>query len=670
MTHVSPVHLIESKRMIHLKITIPIVLVALAIGFVRSSADAVGTRRESANTLPASLLSDGLTDPEEFEAFLDPLVAELMTANHIPGGAIAVVKDGQLFFARGYGYADLERSTPATADTTIFRTGSISKVFTWTAVMQLVEQGKLDLDADVNTCLTHFQIPATFAQPITMAHLMTHTAGFEDQITNGTVYASADAYQRLQDFLAEKIPARIFPPGQVVAYSNYGAALAGEIVAEVSGEAFEQYVANHILGPLGMDRSTFLQPLPSKLAQDAAVGYAIDQDGLPHAGSFEFVQVQPAGALSATATDMANFLIAHLQDGRFGDERILQPESAREMRRQYYAFNPQLPGITRGFAEAYRNDIHLVFHPGTTDRSSSLLALLPDQNVGIFITFNSYISTPARLALLNTLLDRYYPDPTPPVVSPPADFVEHAARFTGNYLTSRRSETNIEKLVSPLSEVAVKSNPDGTLRVDAFRDSDGLPIRWVQVAPLVFQEAGGQSLLAFSTGAQDQVTTMFHGDQPILVFQRLAWYEDPKIHLAGLGLALLVFVATVVIWPLGWLLQRMRRKPNSLTPLERWSRYLAGGLILLNLVIVGLVVTVLAGDDSLMQLSYPIGFTVAGTLALVSGAGAIALLACTAGTWRQRAWGMIGRLHYTLVAVSALYFVWYLNEVNILLLRF
>src|SRR5215208_2164979 len=340
---------------------------------------------------------------------------------------ITVVKDGQNFFAKGYGYADLERSTLATADTTIFRTGSISKVFTWTAVMQLVEQGKLDLNTDVNTYLTAFQIPDTFAEPITLSQLMTHTAGFEDQITDGALYASESSYMPLQDFLIEKMPARIFPPGQVVGYSNYGASLAGEIVAEVSGESFEQYITNHILTPLGMNHSTFLQPLPSGMIQNAAVSYHIDENGLPHAGSFEFVQTQPAGALSATATDMARFMIAHLQDGRFGDERILQAASAQDMRRQYYAFNPQLPGMTRGFEEAYRNDIHFVIHSGTTDLSSSLIALLPEQNVGIFMTFNSHISTPQRLALVNALLDHYYPAPTLPIVTPRADFLQRAA---------------------------------------------------------------------------------------------------------------------------------------------------------------------------------------------------------------------------------------------------
>jgi hypothetical protein len=443
--------------------------------------------------------------------------------------------------------------------------------------------------------------------------------------------------------------------------------LAGEIIAEVSGESFEHYITNHIFTPLGMNRSTFLQPLPSDMIQYAAVSYHIDEKGLPHAGSFEFVQTQPAGALSATAADMAHFMIAHLQDGRLGDERILQAASAQDMRRQYYTFNPQLPGMTRGFAEAYRNNIHFVIHSGTTDLTSSLLTLLPDQNLGLFMTFNSYINTPSRLALMNALLDHYYPAPTPPTVNPPADFLQRAASFTGSYLSSRRAETNIEKMVSPLSQVSVESNPDGTLTVDAFRDSNSVPIRWVEVAPLVFQQVGGQGLLAFGTDAHGKVTTMFSGDQPILLFQKLAWYENPRIHLAGLGAALFVFVVTIFSWSIAGLLRLLRRKSISRTPLERWGRYLAGGLSLVNLVIVGFIMSVLVGDDSAMQLGYPTGFTIAGVLALVSGAGAIAMLGSVVGVWRQKAWGIVARLYYTLVTTAAMYFTWYLIEVNVFL---
>ena len=214
--------------------------------------------------------------------------------------------------------------------------------------------------------------------------------------------------------------------------------------------------------------------------------------------TFEFLQFGPAASLSATALDMTRFMIAHLQDGSNGDERILQIASAQDMRRQYYAFHPMLPGMTRGFSEAYRNNLQLVFHTGSSEFSGSLLALLPDQNVGIFMTFNGPIGAGARINLLNALLDHYYPIPEPPRVDPPADFRQRAAGFTGAYLMTRRAETNWGKVAAVMTDrISVTANADGTLEVDALRGSDGAPKRWIEVAPLVFQEAGGQSLKTF-----------------------------------------------------------------------------------------------------------------------------------------------------------------------------
>ncbi len=117
---------------------------------------------------------------EDLEAFLDGVLAAEMRSHSIASATVSVVKDGELFFAKGYGYADRESRRPVDPERTLFRPGSISKLFTWTAVMQLVEQGKIDLDADVNEYLTDFRIPDTFPEPITMEHLMTHTPGFED----------------------------------------------------------------------------------------------------------------------------------------------------------------------------------------------------------------------------------------------------------------------------------------------------------------------------------------------------------------------------------------------------------------------------------------------------------------------------------------------------------
>src|SRR5215210_8891384 len=263
-----------------------------------------------------------LTDPEELEDFLDGVMSAQLESHHIPGATVAVVKDGELFFAKGYGYANLKNREPVVADETLFRVGSVGKSFTATAVMQLVERGRLDLHADVNTYLGDFTIPDTYPQPITLHHLLTHTAGFEERL-KGIKARTADDMRPLGEYLAEDMPARVRPPGTFAAYDNYGLSLAGYIVEQVSGMPYDRYVEENILEPLDMRHSTTRQPPPPELAGNTAVGYTYENGGYEAKG-FEFYNIAPAGSMSATATDMAHFMIAHLQGGRYGDERVLQ----------------------------------------------------------------------------------------------------------------------------------------------------------------------------------------------------------------------------------------------------------------------------------------------------------------------------------------------------------
>jgi CubicO group peptidase (beta-lactamase class C family) len=214
---------------------------------------------QAMHATPPPPSATGLSDPRELGTFLDRLLSAQLRDDHIPGATVSVVKDGRLFFAKGYGSADLQAGTPVSAQTTLFRIGSLSKLFTATAVMQLAEQGKLNLHADVNTYLKTFHIPATYPEPITLAHLLTHTAGFEDRET-GLYPRTISDLEPLGQWLAEHIPARVRPPGELSAYSNYGFALAGYIVEQVSGLPYAQYVEQHLFQPLGMRESTSVNP--------------------------------------------------------------------------------------------------------------------------------------------------------------------------------------------------------------------------------------------------------------------------------------------------------------------------------------------------------------------------------------------------------------------------
>ena len=257
----------------------------------------------------------------DVDIWLDGFMPYALRTADIPGAVVTVVKDGQILTARGFGYADVEKRTPVDPDRTLFRPGSVSKLITWTAAMQLVEQGKLDLDKDINTYLD-FKIPDYDGKPITLRQIMTHTAGFEEAIKD-LIFSDPAHMLPLGDYLKRWTPKRVFAPGTTPAYSNWATALTGYMVERVSGESFDDYCDKHIFAPLGMTNSTMRQPLPEALASQMASGYKPGQD----AGKFEIVGPAPAGSLSSTGTDMAKFMIANLDQGK----GLLSPETAAMM---------------------------------------------------------------------------------------------------------------------------------------------------------------------------------------------------------------------------------------------------------------------------------------------------------------------------------------------------
>src|SRR5215212_10357436 len=356
----------------------------LAIVTVEASA-----QQEPDKGVPDSAETDrspvnGPDDAREVETFFDELIPKQLREEHLAGATVAVVKDGRIVFAEGYGYADRERQVPAVADETLFYPGSAGKLFTWTAVMQLVEEGELDLDADVNTYLD-FKIPETYREPITMADLMTHTAGFEQQFAAQLVEDEQDVLP-LREFLIRYMPERVYPPGEYSAYSNYGTALAGYVVERVSGEPYEQYITEHILRPLGMESSAATQPLPEHLATDLSKGYHY-KDGTYEAKDFEWISAAPEAPIRATATDMAKFMLAHLENGEYDDARILEESTTLDMHTQHFTHDPRLSGWTYGFAVSRENDQHIIWHNGESARFNTIVALLPEERTGLFVSY-------------------------------------------------------------------------------------------------------------------------------------------------------------------------------------------------------------------------------------------------------------------------------------------
>jgi CubicO group peptidase (beta-lactamase class C family) len=490
----------------------------------------------------------------------------------IAGAVVMVVKDGKVLFAKGYGYSDVKDRKPVTVDATLFRPGSISKTFTWTAVMQLVEQGKIDLNRDVNDYLD-FKIPDPFGKPVTMKDLMTHTPGFEETIKELFV-ANAKDMRPLQEYLEDHRPEEIFSPGTTPAYSNYGATLAGYIVQRVSGMPFDDYIEKNIFIPLGMSHSTFRQPLPDNLKPLMSQGY--NKASQP-AKEFELIQAWPAGALSTTAEDMSHYMIAHLQNGEYDGARILKPETAQLMHSRIFGLVPSMNGMAYGFYEESRNGHRIIGHGGDTQWFHSDMHLMPDQNLGFFISYNS-MGKPGfsgRWALWESFLDRYFPY-TPPAGEQVASAAQDTKSVTGKYWLSRRSDTNIAAVASVLAQVEVNDNADGTISLDELKDYAGNPKHLKEIAPMRFREVNGQSQVAFINDyAGRQIIVL---DWPVFVFQRVPALKSQTLNVGLLIFAAVMFILTLLFWPLNAILRWHYGHRVELAPqyrrLRAWMRWI------------------------------------------------------------------------------------------------
>src|ERR1700722_8930708 len=321
----------------------------------------------------------------DLEAFFDGVIPLQLERSDIAGASVLVMQNGQVLLEKGYGYTDLKSKKWVDPATTVFRLASISKLFTWVSVMQLVEQGKLDLDTDVNQYLD-FQIRPAFDKPITLRNLMTHTGGFEEEARDILLIKSKKS-PILRDFLIENQPRRLFPPGTIPAYSNYGVGIASYIVQRISGEPFEQYVSEHVFAPLAMTHSSFDQPLPQELEKLPAEGYRGNTEK-PALG-FEIFTPAGAGGVSSTASDMGRFGQALLNGGQLDGKRILKTETLNAMYTPQFRASNQLPPICMGFYETWRNDLRWIGHEGDLIAFHSLFFLERSRKLILFVSFNS-----------------------------------------------------------------------------------------------------------------------------------------------------------------------------------------------------------------------------------------------------------------------------------------
>lgn len=609
----------------------------------------------AANAAPAADLVRADVEP-----FMDGFFPYALQQADIAGAVVVVVKDGEVLFEKGYGYSDVARHVPMDPRTTLIRPGSISKLVTWSAVMQLVEAGKLDLDRDVNAYLD-FRIPPGEGGPITLRRLMTHSAGFEESLKDMWSPASASLMTN-EAYLKAWTPKRIFPAGRTAAYSNYGAALAGYIVQRVSGLEFDDYARARIFEPLGMSTASFEQPPVAHPGLQMSQGYRLASRP---PGRFELLAPTPAGGLSVSGHDMGRFMIAHLADG----EPILGSQAALRMHTEVSDLLPPVDGMVLGFYETSRNGRHVIGHGGDTQLFHSDLRLFLDDGVGLFVSLNSSGKPRStgviRTALFNAFADRYFPAAAPlnePTVSTAK---AHAALAAGLYESSRRSESGFPAIGRLLGQVAVRAHPDGTLSVDAFRGLNGEPKRWREVGPFVWREVGGQERMAARVENGRIVALGSDALAPIMHLQPVSWPISSAWLSPALAAAFLVLVVRVIGSIASMILRWRRRQPQRWSAPDMLARNLGA---VASLVTIALVVTWAAVLDAGVSDLSRFASTLDPTIAFLQAGGHVAwaglALACwgAALAWRRnaslawRAWTTLCVLAWAPILWAGLHF--------------
>lgn len=597
----------------------------------------------------------------------DSAIVSAMREHGVPGAALAIVTDGVVHTLRGYGCANIERATPVDPRTTVFRIASVSKPFVATAALIAAERGLVGLRADVNRYLRRMQVPGAWDQPVTLHHLLTHTAGFDESIVGYAARTPADL-RPLGEFLAAKLPRRGWPPGDVTSYSNYGYALAGYVVESASRTSFAEYVQREILTPLGMTRSSFAQPTPDSLEQDLATSYRCVANGC-EAVQRDYRSAYPPGGLVTTAEDMSRFLLAQLGEPASGG-RVLGDSVLALMRGRQFSHHPDLPGLTYGFAEERLGGERALTHAGGASGYTSFVVIVPGRRFGAFVVANggsSRFGAAARDAIVAAALPARAmtpPEPTPTVSSPMDP--------TGSYRLTRYAHRGVENLPALFNgQLHVSRSGGDTIEVSGLGDANG---RYVPVTTDRWRKVDGTDVVAVRT--KDGAVTHFFGSQSFFgtrfpsAYERLAWYDEPRFLNEALSYTVALPLLGLLIWPVvAGILWLIRRRPATLhrAPATSTSPWRAPAVAA-------------AVTSTALALWFGFGFIAASNRAAERGGGdliyglpptmqllawapsvlavlAALLVIAAVVAWRRRWWSLLGRGIYAIIAINIALFV-------------
>ena len=609
---------------------------------------------------PAPRLSpDQPIPPAELAAFVDGAVERALRRDHIAGVTVSVVQDGQVVFKKGYGVASLRPRRAVDPDRTLFRIGSISKTFTWISLMRQVEAGQLRLDAPADTYLPASLRTGTgaFGKPIRVIDLMNHTPGFEDHVFGMLFEHEPSQVRPLNRWLVEERPRQVRPPGALVSYSNYGAALAGAVAAQVAGRPYEDLVESTITGPLGMTHTTFREPreprsdlplpMPGALIPDVSRAFHWNGATLEQR-PYEYIgQIAPAGSASSTAGDMARYMLMLLNEGELDGQRIYGATAAKAFQTASFPapagrqvrhgfFDRPLPGGFMGYG-----------HSGGTTSFLSDMAVVPALRLGGFISTNTDTGGALQADLLPDIVRHFYvaEDPYPPAPDP--RLFREADRYAGRWLQSRRAEAGLEGFVHRLAfGVDVAVTPEGYLKMSGLA-----------APPAAFAPAGDPAQGRFvSVADRTPLAFVMHDGRAVAVPLGAATLErqGPLDSPGPLASATAATALASVLTLLGIGFRPRRSQAGGWQRAAGWVQIVQALLWLAALVTFAAFMQI-AADPGRILFDWPSPLLVgASALALTAAVVTVGSLVPVALAWRESGWNLRRKAASTLTALIAL----------------
>ncbi len=603
-------------------------------------------------------IAPALQDSTGLAAFMDGLMLSVMDDHRAAGAMASIIQDGELLFRKGYGFANIADSIKVDPEQTLFRIGSISKLFTWLAVLQQIEAGNLDPERDVNDYLESFQVPDTYEEPVTLRSLMSHTPGFEDILLK-LFMREDDDIPTLQEILKDQMPKRVRPPLQVAAYSNYGSGLAQYLVEKVSGLPFETYVERHIFEPLEMHSSTFSQPVPRQLTPHMATGYSF-RDGAFREEGFEILPMTGAGGASTTAANMEKFMEVLLNYGQRDTISIMDSTTFAIMKTPVLKHARGMNPVLHGLMDISPRHLQVIGHGGNTFLFHSQLALFPEHNAGLFVSFSGKDAGMAYGKVMKHFIERFFPDtvPAPQAIALGEDYLEG---FAGTYLSNRRPHSDILKIIGLTNTVEVKVEGNKLQYRDFFGNTHLMPA----IDSTTFWIPEKNTLVGFDRRADENAQRLYMSDFPVMAAERPGWSYSPGLHAFILAITLICILYILLVWP--WLFFARKlydKKPRTRKAMPLFSRTVAWVTAFLMVLFYLLVFFAAGGQEIIFGI--PAGIRIGLFFPLAAIPFILLMIINSVYVWKVPQTKHLSRLFYNLATLAFILAIWQLQFFNLL----